>query len=65
MLREQGLVPVQVSQAAEQEKSESGGGRLFKAGISAADLALITRQLATLIQSALPVEAESQYYLPR
>lgn len=58
MLREQGLTPLEVSQAADKEKQQAkSGGGLFKATISAHELSLITRQLATLVQSALPVEA--------
>ncbi|WP_372768957.1 type II secretion system inner membrane protein GspF [Pseudoalteromonas sp.] len=58
MLREQGLTPLEVSQAADKEKQQAkSGGGLFKAKISAHELSLITRQLATLVQSALPVEA--------
>ena len=58
MLREQGLTPLEVTQAADKEKQQaSSGGGLFKAKISAHELSLITRQLATLVQSALPVEA--------
>ena len=58
-LREQGLIPVAV------EIAEEGGGsprtapllkRLQTRGVSAADLALITRQLATLVSAALPIE---------
>lgn len=54
-LREQGLTPLEVNEAAERETNAPrafGIGR----GISATDLALITRQLATLVRSALPVE---------
>ncbi|MDE2235212.1 MAG: type II secretion system inner membrane protein GspF [Gammaproteobacteria bacterium] len=54
-LREQGLTPLAINAAAEQESKSSGGFRLRR-GISASDLALITRQLATLIRSAMPVE---------
>ncbi|MFY8352648.1 type II secretion system inner membrane protein GspF [Pseudoalteromonas sp. SSM20] len=58
MLREQGLTPLEVSQAADKEKQQAkSGGGLFKTKISAHELSLITRQLATLVQSALPVEA--------
>ncbi len=58
MLREQGLTPLEVTQAADKEKqSQTSGLKLFQPSISTADLALITRQLATLIQSALPVES--------
>ncbi|HEY1773462.1 MAG TPA: type II secretion system inner membrane protein GspF [Gammaproteobacteria bacterium] len=54
-LREQGLTPLEVNEAASRETNAPrafGIGR----GISASDLALITRQLATLVRSALPVE---------
>lgn len=56
-LREKGLIPLSVEQAADQEKS-AGKTKftLFKAKISTSDLALLTRQLATLIESALPIE---------
>ena len=54
-LREQGLTPLAVSEAAEQENQARRGFSLRR-GISASDLALITRQLATLVRSALPVE---------
>lgn len=56
MIREQGMTPLEINQAADQEKAQARQG-LFKTSISTSDLALITRQLATLIQSALPVEA--------
>ncbi|HEU5398420.1 MAG TPA: type II secretion system inner membrane protein GspF [Gammaproteobacteria bacterium] len=54
-LREQGLTPLEVIEAATQE---SNAPRSFgmQRGISATDLALVTRQLATLVRSALPVE---------
>ncbi|CAM4405623.1 type II secretion system inner membrane protein GspF [Pseudoalteromonas ostreae] len=60
-LREQGLTPLEVVPAAEGEKQVKGEksplfGSFFKSKISTSDLALITRQLATLIQSSLPVE---------
>ncbi len=57
-LREKGLIPLEVEQVA--ERSQEGGKgfsfSLFKPRISASDLALLTRQLATLVESALPVE---------
>lgn len=54
-LREQGLTPLEVSEAS---AKESNAPRAFGVGrgISASDLALVTRQLATLVRSALPVE---------
>ncbi len=56
-LREQGLTPLDVNEAAQAAKKQqaSFSGR-FGGGISAADLALITRQLATLVRAALPLE---------
>jgi general secretion pathway protein F len=57
-LREKGLIPLEVEQVAERAQSEGKGlsFTLFKPRISASDLALLTRQLATLVESALPVE---------
>ncbi|HLV17497.1 MAG TPA: type II secretion system F family protein, partial [Pseudomonas sp.] len=54
MLRERQLAPLEVTAARQQE---AGGGRWqLRRGISAAELALLTRQLATLVQAALPIE---------
>ena len=57
-LREQGLIPLEVEQVAERAQNDGKGAAfsLFKPRISASDLALLTRQLATLVESALPVE---------
>lgn len=57
-LREQGLTPLSVEPGAEQarEATASGGFRFFKPAVGAAELALITRQLATLVQAGLPIE---------
>ena len=55
-LREMGLIPLEVEQVAEREKKASKQFTLFKTNISAAELALLTRQMATLIESALPIE---------
>lgn len=59
MLREKALMPLEVAPAAEKDKQQSSDGFQFFKGYkpSVADLALVTRQLATLIQSSLPVEA--------
>jgi len=57
-LREKGLMPVDVKQV---ESNKSSGGKASnRQKISASDLALITRQLATLVQSALPIEESLQ-----
>ncbi|BFT31959.1 type II secretion system inner membrane protein GspF [Alteromonas sp. D210916BOD_24] len=57
-LREKGLIPLEVEQVAERTQSQGKGlsFSLFKPRVSASDLALLTRQLATLIEAALPVE---------
>ncbi len=55
-LREKGLIPLEVEQAAEKEQKLSKGLQLFQPKISPSDLALLTRQLATLVESALPLE---------
>jgi len=58
LLREEGLLPVVVEEVV--EKKESGRSTplslRFQRGLSAADLALVTRQLATLVKSGLPLE---------
>ncbi|WP_137972546.1 GspF family T2SS innner membrane protein variant XcpS [Pseudomonas sp. F(2018)] len=56
LLREKQLAPLQVEPAHRKEHSESSGGFSLRRGLSARDLALVTRQLATLIGAALPIE---------
>ncbi len=54
-LRERGLLPVQVTEVAEKEAGQSRGLTLRR-GISPMDLALVTRQIATLVRSGMPLE---------
>ncbi|MGB5622769.1 MAG: type II secretion system inner membrane protein GspF [Gammaproteobacteria bacterium] len=54
-LRERGLLPVAVAEVS--EKTPSGRRSLsFRRGVSPMDLALVTRQLATLVRSSMPLE---------
>ncbi|MBE9568033.1 MAG: type II secretion system inner membrane protein GspF [Proteobacteria bacterium] len=62
-LRDKGLMPLEITESkkkAQARKSSKGGGfqfsQLVQRGISATELALLTRQLATLIQAALPLD---------
>tara|TARA_R110000744_G_scaffold6312_2_gene22204 strand:- start:855 stop:2075 length:1221 start_codon:yes stop_codon:yes gene_type:complete len=55
-LREKQLIPLEVDQVAEKERQSAKQFSLFKPKISASDLALLTRQLATLVESSLPIE---------
>lgn len=55
LLREQGLMPTEVTSSL--GKTKSASGKVSNKGkISTAELALLTRQLATLIESGLPLE---------
>ncbi len=53
-LRERGLFPIEVTEVA--QKEQRGTRHWFTPGVSATDLAIMTRQLATLVRAALPLE---------
>ncbi|MDH3872451.1 MAG: type II secretion system F family protein, partial [Gammaproteobacteria bacterium] len=55
-LREQGWVPLAVQEVAQREAGRSKRAGILQRGISATDLALLTRQLATLTRAGLPLE---------
>lgn len=57
LLREQSLMPLEVSQAAQSEVKDQAGALSFRRpSLNTADLALITRQLSTLVQAGIPLE---------
>jgi general secretion pathway protein F len=64
MLRDKGLIPLEITESNKNaqgkrkstQSSSSGTPRFLQRGISSTELALLTRQLATLIQAALPLD---------
>ncbi len=63
-LRDKGLMPLEISESNKKAQGKNKQGKnsavkkpqFFQRGISATELSLITRQLATLIQAALPLD---------
>ena len=56
-LRDQGLTPIDVNEShSKTNKGQSTTGGRFRGAVSSNDLALITRQIATLSSSGTPVE---------
>ena len=61
LLRDKQLLPVEIQEAAQREQKQSRSRRPFmRRGLSVLDLALLTRQLATLLRSGLPLEESLQ-----
>src|SRR3569833_1249111 len=59
-LRDKGWAPLAVAEVRQREERSARRRSLFQPRISAVDLALITRQFATLVRSGLPVEEALQ-----
>lgn len=55
-LREKSLIPLEVEQIAEQKSAEKSIKAFFSPSISTTELALLTRQISTLIEASLPIE---------
>jgi general secretion pathway protein F len=61
LLRDRQLLPVDIQEAAQREaKQGQRRGLHLRRGLSTLDLALLTRQLATLLRSGLPLEETLQ-----
>lgn len=56
LLRDQSLLPVSVTEVVSHERKEQRARFTLRRGVSGADLALLTRQIATLVRSGLPLE---------
>lgn len=60
LLREQSLLPVAVNEVAQTEQKHRRRTISLRRSISAGDLSLLTRQLATLVHAGLPLEEALQ-----
>ena len=56
LLRERGLTPMEVVEVEQKSRQGGAGGVKFGRSISGTELALLTRQMATLLKSGLPLE---------
>ena len=56
LLRDQALLPVAVNEVSQNEQKQRDTRFSIKRGVSASDISLFTRQIATLVRSGLPLE---------
>lgn len=60
LLRDKQLLPIEIQEAVQSEQRSTNKRRFMRRGLSTLDLALLTRQLATLLRSGLPLEESLQ-----
>jgi general secretion pathway protein F len=60
LLRDKQLLPMDIQETAAREQKQSRRRRFMRRGLSSLDLAMLTRQLATLLRSGLPLEETLQ-----
>src|SRR3984893_9936930 len=60
MLRDKQLLPMDIQETAQKELKKSRARGFMRRGLSTLDLAMLTRQLATLLRSGLPLEESLQ-----
>jgi general secretion pathway protein F len=60
LVRDKQLLPMEITEAAQSELKRNRAGGFMRRGLSTLDLALLTRQLATLLRSGLPLEESLQ-----
>lgn len=56
LLRDQALLPLAVNEVSQNEQKQRESRFAIKRGVSASDVSLLTRQIATLVRSGLPLE---------
>jgi len=56
ILREKKLIPIEVESVNQKQESSGTKARVNRTKISTSDLALLTRQIATLVRAAIPLE---------
>jgi general secretion pathway protein F len=60
LLRDKQLLPMEIQETAQRELKQRRARGFMRRGLSTLDLALLTRQLATLLRSGLPLEESLQ-----